>query len=505
MDAQTGQPQVHTFDDDPHLARAGRPSAIEGENEHHQEKPSVLKKVKAKARKIKDTIKKHGYGYHEHDRDCDDEHYNRDKVPDDHDLDEEDDEDDNDEMHADPPVHDPTRPTGLEAGHGGNVGPPRESYGAPTASTALEQGLKATDVPEGVASANFQGNIIEPTRRVAPEQEGNSISRKIRDSLGKQAFPLEDHGPKDDNQISDPGNYQTKVNDPTSAGGEEAGVTPLLSSLEKMNMREEAKTDPKQPPYTGSHDQFAPEPPTEETEKLFTDKHRTAPENQPPCCTQKVSPATSGITDKAINAKNMVTSILGYGTNTTEPHSETGTEAESGKSASVTDHSRKVASTVTEKLTPLYKKVASAAVPKVYGKESEMKGQDRGVSIKEYLAEKLRPGEEDKALSDVISDAVHKRKEEPGQKMGRVTESEEVRRQLGSSNEETESIKGNVDAQSGVVGRIKGAVTSLFGRGGDHTEALQGSGNENLYGAAGDEADQDQGNVAGRRLQESSN
>lgn len=60
----------------------------EREDKHHQETKWVLKKVKAKARKIKDTLTKHGHN-HNHDHD---------HIPDDHDLDEE-------EMVEDPEVH----------------------------------------------------------------------------------------------------------------------------------------------------------------------------------------------------------------------------------------------------------------------------------------------------------------------------------------------------------------------------------------------------------------
>lgn len=74
-------------------------AAAEGhDDEHSHEKKSVLKKVKAKAKKIKDTLKKHGHDHEHHP----DERYN----PDDHDLDEEDDEDE--EMVEDPEVHDGT-------------------------------------------------------------------------------------------------------------------------------------------------------------------------------------------------------------------------------------------------------------------------------------------------------------------------------------------------------------------------------------------------------------
>lgn len=71
-------------------------------DDHHHEKPSVMKMVKARARKIKDTFKKHGQG-HDHDHDHDG-HTPDDHTPDDHDLEEEDDE--YKEMVEDPEVHD---------------------------------------------------------------------------------------------------------------------------------------------------------------------------------------------------------------------------------------------------------------------------------------------------------------------------------------------------------------------------------------------------------------
>ena len=59
------------------------------EEGHHEKGPSkVLKKVKEKAKKIKNVLTKHGHGHgHEHDRGGE-QH-----IPDDHDLDEEDTED----------------------------------------------------------------------------------------------------------------------------------------------------------------------------------------------------------------------------------------------------------------------------------------------------------------------------------------------------------------------------------------------------------------------------
>ena len=70
------------------------------EHQHDHEKKSVVKNVKAKAKKIKDTITKHGHHDNEHGQEY---HYEDQHIPDDHDLDEEDDEDE--EMSEDPEVH----------------------------------------------------------------------------------------------------------------------------------------------------------------------------------------------------------------------------------------------------------------------------------------------------------------------------------------------------------------------------------------------------------------
>lgn len=68
------------------------PCVLDAEEEgHHEKGPSkVLKKVKEKAKKIKNVLTKHGHGHgHGHEHDCGGEQH----IPDDHDLDEEDTED----------------------------------------------------------------------------------------------------------------------------------------------------------------------------------------------------------------------------------------------------------------------------------------------------------------------------------------------------------------------------------------------------------------------------
>lgn len=275
---------------------------------------------------------------------------------------------------------------------------------------------------------------------------------------------------------------------------------------------------------TGSHDQFSPEPfltkpsdtpqhPSAMEENLDArDRNDMAATETHPSnatsYTKKLSAATSVIADKAKSAKDVVSSKLGYG----EKHDATtnrvqGDEAHGGgdgstvsKPSSTVEYGKKIAAPVTDKLTPVYEKVAgagSAVASKMSGsagttgagdeaEKTEVKGKDRGVSVKDFLAEKLRPGEEDRALSVVISDALHKCKQEPesGPPMGKVTQSEEVTRRLGTEDESSDSqdrdepVAGYVNRPEigsggggggngkGVVDKVKGAVGSWFGIGG---------------------------------------
>lgn len=272
-------------------------------------------------------------------------------------------------------------------------------------------------------------------------------------------------------------------------------MDPLIQSLDKMTVSDESV--PRQTGYTGSHDQFAPQTnpiaeefhpkPEESTPKSYDP---SKPEELPRDTltgkssdqggyVEKISAATSIVADKAISAKNVVVSKLGYGPKT----EEMGEGNQATKSASPTDYAHKVAAAVTEKLAPVYDKVADAGstvISKVKGgtdtgqeERSQMRNQgegdvaDKGVSVKGYLAEKFKPGEEDKALSEMISETLHKKKvEETGQKRpitGKVTESEEVKRYLGGGTEKEREgddaiAAGSESSGKGVVERIKDAV-----------------------------------------------
>lgn len=183
----------------------------------------------------------------------------------------------------------------------------------------------------------------------------------------------------------------------------------------------------------------------------------------------KISSATSVIADKAVSAKNVVVSKLGYGSS---EHREGEDSSKKGASESATEYGYE------EKLAPVYEKVAGAGravMSKVQrgggaeheGRDTVGKDTDKGVSVKEYLAEKFSPGDEDKALSEVITDAFQRKKEgirRRGEE--RVKESEDVAARLctGKENKRDAVAAGGENSGAGVVDRLKGAVSSWLGK-----------------------------------------
>ncbi|KAI8564794.1 hypothetical protein RHMOL_Rhmol03G0209900 [Rhododendron molle] len=348
--------------------------------------------------------------------------------------------------------------------------------------------------------------------------------------------------------------------------GEEPGIGSTLNSFNKLNVddgKPESKPISKRGPetYTESQDHFSQEPipptstvnpddPGSIPKSFDSDKPEDAPldnvTNLPPnqsSYTGKISYATSAVAGTAIAAKNVVASKLGYGGTkdpTASPKATQGGE-EIGKPGTTTVY-EKVFNAGSSVVTPVYGKVSnvgSSVVSKVRGtgtkqdqgvegQDREVKGQDQGVPVKKgYLAEKLRPSDDDKLLSEVISDALHNRKqevdgEEEGENqkpaVGIVTESEEVRERLGSDEgnrgvTETESKAApNVSPTGkGMVESVKGTVTSWFSKGGDqkqNSEASPGTipEEERLSSSTGEEAvGHGQSGVGERRLQESGN
>ncbi|WCJ36642.1 CAP160 protein [Euphorbia peplus] len=537
----------------------------EDENEHHHEKKSVLKKVKDKAKKIKDTLKLHGQGHHDHD-----EHVVHD-APDDHDLDEEDDEDE--EMANDPEIH---GASGLSSTIRSSVpeqaGDKRNYYGMseamkddssyPGYSQPLGTGLPKSSLPK--QEEHNQGDKIgiertsnikdvpytplsSPAPRMAeqpkvinPVEEEEAIRGKPDISMANTVtFEEDPDAPKTRPQDQIPTNYETKVANPTGQGTKEIEGSSILHKLGQMDISDDSKPnagelnagelDSRQRDQsifpTGSHDQFSPGPtppilitsdenPQSVPQQSDASKSEDNGAEKGPIqssYTQKMASATSAIADRAISAKNMVASKLGYGARDSAKEQHDVQEKSPGSSPLV--YGKKIASTVTEKITPVYEKVAetgSNLMSKAHltrggndASGTNIEGQDKGVSVRDYFSEKLRPGEEDRALSEVISEALHKQKngtEGAEKKLGKVTESEKVKEQLGIVDDSDESIDAsavNVPG-SAVVSKLKEVAGSYFGEGGETRSSSQQSLGSNDSGLKEEETRE-------KRLQDSGN
>ncbi|KAI9073028.1 hypothetical protein K1719_045007 [Acacia pycnantha] len=223
--------------------------------------------------------------------------------------------------------------------------------------------------------------------------------------------------------------------------------------------------------------------------------------------TEKLSYATSAIADKAVSAKNAVTSKLGYGSGSGGGENARTTHEDHPKTedanASTAEYGKKITESLAEKLSPVYSNVAGVgSTVKSRLSPSSTNETDKGVSVKDYFAEKLRPGDEDRALFEMISEALHKSggggeaetaKESGGDNhegrkmtdvisdvihdrderlvetehrpLGKVTESEEVKRRLGGESESERRYEEGYEnsSEKGVVGKLKDAAGSLFG------------------------------------------
>ncbi|EPS70606.1 hypothetical protein M569_04156 [Genlisea aurea] len=258
-----------------------------GEHGGEEQKKSVLKKVKDKARKIKNTLITHG-----HDPASDEKE---------------------EEMETDPEIH--GDPIAYESGVIRSTNLPMQ-----------------TDVNLGKSSG---------LNNVSTSMEGDlSYGQRKEDPVAYSGGLLAS-------------NYETKVSNPAGEGKEaEVTCSPLIQSFCNLEVEEDEPEKTKPPPESGvitvTHDRSHPHEP------VATEKPESIPagENRP---------------------------LL----------------------ESATDYGHRVV----EKLAPVYEKVAELAGAGVAAVEVD--------SVKEYLAEKLKPGEEDKELSVKITEALLKKDEPP--------------------------------------------------------------------------------------------
>ncbi|KAG4952517.1 hypothetical protein JHK85_046384 [Glycine max] len=263
MDSRAVQTHSHEHHHNSH--NVGSHAVAHGEEHHHHdhEKKSVLKKVKQKAKKIKDTITKHGHHDHEHEHGhgyhLDDQH-----IPDDHDLEEEDEVDEYPEVHG-APIYDSAAVRGAAPGHSNTLGRPGVNFGGTTV-----MGVEPLHEPRVVVVSPT--TVINQNRTTDPTGTFVEVEKAVHPkvNLERPMYLEEDpHAPISTSQAYAPANYQTKVTDPTGAGGSEIDITPVEKSFTRMAVHNEPKPYPEPKlfstvpethyPSAGSHSQFAPE------------------------------------------------------------------------------------------------------------------------------------------------------------------------------------------------------------------------------------------------------
>ncbi|XP_010442755.1 PREDICTED: low-temperature-induced 65 kDa protein-like [Camelina sativa] len=570
MESQMTRPYGHDQAEDP--IRIHHPE----EEEHHEKGASkVLKKVKEKAKKIKNSLTKHGNG---HDHDVDEAEYDEYEEQD-------------PEVHGAPvyessavrggvtgkpeslshtgetnvPATDEIVPPGTKVfpvvsseqtkpiepvsfqdtayGHEALTDPVRpmdtsdweERREAPThyplgvsdREESRESHYESLDTPVSLLSATE-----DVTRTFSPGGDDDYLGgqRKVNIETPKrlEEDPAGPGGGSD--YLSGVSNYQSKVTDPTKEGGV-AGIPEIAESLGRMKVTDESpgqttgQRDLRSQEFglknesgigkdsparfggesggleesfptrsddvkvglgrdlpTGTHDQFSPElsRPKERGDSEETREEATH-ETKPSTYTEQFASATSAITNKAIAAKNALASKLGYsGESGGGVQYDSTVKDETPRSA--TGYGQTVAGTVAEKLTPVYEKVketGSTVMTKLplsgggSGVKETQQGEEKGVtSARDYLSEKLKPGEEDKALSEVIAEKLHFG---GGGEKKKTTATKEVEvtvekipiptEKILEDKEHREAVaeEGKGGGGVGMVGKVKGAVTSWLG------------------------------------------
>ncbi|KAL6533155.1 hypothetical protein OROMI_027267 [Orobanche minor] len=424
MEAQLHNRRHYEEDDDPH--ERTQHSEVIGDD--HREKKSVMEKVKDQAKKIKETIKKSERGHRRDDGDEEDmanpSEVHQGAVP----------------MYESPVVPGTHLPIQTDF----NLEKPtdtREDRYSPNVRNEVvgDEGVVPAAGPVKM-EPDMGRSSLEPKFEKPPELPDTTSMVRISPLMGLEEDP---HSPKVPPGKISPSNYQSKVTDPTGEGGKEADVAPLLQRLDNIHIHDRSQSDqapePEPKPHAGSHgqfapqsnptaDQFVPQPNPDSIKTLDqTDPGRSVPRDT---ISGKFSSAVSTIAGKAASAKATFESKLGYLNVSSDKKPELAAE-----------------------------------------RDSERRG---GVSVKEYLAEKLRPGEQDKALSDAITERFQK-------KNARAVGADDAAARLGTGRGSEE--------EGGGAGSVKGAVRSWFGKrsggseskeeiGGQQQPRIQGSGND---------------------------
>nr|GEX16891.1 low-temperature-induced 65 kDa protein-like [Tanacetum cinerariifolium] len=402
---------VHGHHYDEHDALTHATGHDHNEDEHH-EKRSVIKKVKEKAKKLKNKITHHGH-------------------------DNEEDDDDDDETVEDPEVHGaPIHPDKWR----GKVGKPTGMEENPFATnpTRVDTPIHASGPKHGIGMKHVSSDPVS----IHGHQGHDAHKGELKGILKKLTAIPDPHAPKDP--------YSEKISTSASAIADKAAAAKdvIASKLGYSGQN--------QPIGGHETDKSGKEVDLSKMQHSFDNMGiGSNPKSYDPNHPENLPRTLTPVYEKVVDAGSTVISKV-QGT-----VSGTGSGAETGTVRPQVHHG------------------GSGAVAM-----DEGQGADKGVSVKEYLVETLRPGDEDKALSDVISHALHRGHEEEFEKksiqdrpMGIVTESVEVRRRLGTDRHEEhqQQHSGDVIADKPVSERLRDAVGSWFGGKGDAPQGTLGT------------------------------
>jgi hypothetical protein len=285
----------------------------------------------------------------------------------------------------------------------------------------------------GARAEEWKDETADKNMAAVPAEYGNKLSSTVYDKVaggtdagaGKQndehaeSMPVSDAGaggeefkdaPADvdtttDRSSSGPG-YTDKIKS-TAAGTAEYGkqlasaayekvaaVAPSLRPQEGAGMPDEARSNEAiMPPVSDAAT-------TEKKDAMLTNLSSTDTASSGPGYTDNIKSAAAGTTEYGKQlASTVYEKVAGVGT------------AVVGKVQQATQS----AGTATPGVGAQKDTSASTVTP---GAGGPRKGQDKGVGVTGYIAEKLQPGDEDHALSEAISGAVQRRKEEVGGTVG---------------------------------------------------------------------------------------
>lgn len=218
------------------------------------------------------------------------------------------------------------------------------------------------------------------------------------------------------------------------AGGEVISVSPIIQSFEAMSVGDK----PEGP--TGQEDQFSPEKPSKRGYEEERERDVKLEDLQEAAAAAAAPAAPTGSHDQFSPEEPSKQAAAEQ-----QENQQSYTEKLKSAAAGTTEYGKKIASAAYDKAAGVgataYDK-ASGAGAAVLAKVQQPQGgggagaaattgeegsgnRDKGVSMRDYIAEKLKPGDEHKALSEVISDAMPTRR---GERKGEIEHkaSEEV-------------------------------------------------------------------------------